>query len=88
MRNAIRLITLFSILSCGISVSAQAQGTAVCEPERYVLPGEFVVPESITYDPNTNRFYVGSAATSAIFTGIVGDAESVEVFSPAGQMDG
>jgi Cu-Zn family superoxide dismutase len=84
MRNGIRLITLLSILLCGISVSAQAQGAAVCEPERYVLPGEFVVPESIAYDPQTNRFYVGSAATGVIFTGIVGDAESVEIFSPAG----
>ncbi|GAB4549444.1 MAG: hypothetical protein OHK0023_13960 [Anaerolineae bacterium] len=72
MRNATRLLTLLALLWGGISVSAQDQEVTVCEPE------------SITYNSQTNRFYVGSAATGEIFTGIVGDAESVEIFSPAG----
>jgi Cu-Zn family superoxide dismutase len=67
--------------------SAYAQGTAgadSCEPASYPLPGEFIVPESITYDAATNMFYVGSAANGTIFRGVVGDDKSIEVFSPAG----
>ncbi len=84
MYNTARLLTLLALLWGGISVFAQDQAMTVCEPESYALPGAFVVPESITYNPQTNRFYVGSAATGEIFTGVVGDAESVEIFSPAG----
>jgi hypothetical protein len=84
MYNVIRLLTLLALFLSGIGVAAQDQESAVCEPESYALPGEIVVPESITYNPQTNRFYVGSAATGEIFTGVVGEADSVEVFSPAG----
>ncbi len=84
MHSIIRLL-VFLVMFVSTTVSAQSQqGDTVCEPESYALPGEFVVPESITYNPETNRFYVGSAATGEIFTGIVGDPESVEIFSPAG----
>lgn len=65
-------------------VAQEAMSEFACEPTYYALPGEFVVPESITYEASSNSFFIGSAADGTIFRAVVGEAESVDVFSPAG----
>lgn len=85
MRKSILLLTIVILcLSAVAPAAAQQAASDECAPASYVLPGDFVVPESITYSEGTNTFYVGSAATGAIFSGVVGDAESIAVFSPPG----
>ncbi|MDX2137181.1 MAG: hypothetical protein SF123_03730 [Chloroflexota bacterium] len=78
-------IVVLMWVSVGVmAVFGQQSAAGSCEPTSYPLPGEFIVPESITYDASTNMFYVGSAAQGTIFSGVVGEADSIEVFSPGG----
>ncbi len=89
MRKSSRILRLcLALVGCLLLVNSvlaqESTPEATCEPAAYALPGEFVVPESITYEESTNTFFVGSAAEGTIFRATVGDAESVEVFSPAG----
>jgi sugar lactone lactonase YvrE len=60
--------------------SMEAAGT-----ERYVLPGEQVFPEGVTYRSDTGDFYVGSTTDGTVFRGNVeGDSKRTEVFLEPG----
>jgi sugar lactone lactonase YvrE len=53
--------------------------------ERYVLPGEQVFPEGVTYQSDTGDFYVSSTTDGTVFRGNVeGDSKRTEVFLEPG----
>ncbi|MDQ4062967.1 MAG: superoxide dismutase [Actinomycetota bacterium] len=60
------------------------QQAAASSTESYVLPGEEVYPEGITYRPETGEFFVGSTTDGTVFRGIVGGGEAETFLEPGG----
>ena len=59
------------------------RGVRFEDPRIYEVPGEQAVPMGITYDPVTNKFFVGSARTGEIFRGDPATGE-VDVYADSG----
>ena len=53
-------------------------------PDAYTLPGTGVFPEGVTFDEQTQTFYVSSTSDGAIFRGTLAE-EAAEVFLPGGE---
>jgi Cu-Zn family superoxide dismutase len=80
------LLTLTTAVSApGFASGAAATSDTTTErPSRYVLPGDAVFPEGITYQRETRSFYVSSTADGTIFRGNLRE-EQTSVFLPGGQ---
>lgn len=87
------LAATVSTTASGAPEQAAAHGSAAADATTtrrgdallvHPLPGDQVFPESVAVDGATGRFYVGSVKDGTIYTGTVGDNQSLKVFSPAG----
>ncbi|MHB1133034.1 MAG: SMP-30/gluconolactonase/LRE family protein [Chloroflexota bacterium] len=81
MRLLVALALVLSVLA-GLASAAYAAP----RPDAYVLPGNTVFPEGITFDESTGYFYVSSTMDGTIFRGHVKDS-TASVFLP-GNTDG
>lgn len=80
-----RLALPFLLAGAFVLLSTMA-ADARPRPEAYTLPGPTVYPEGVTFDQQTQTFYVSSTTDGAIFRGTL-DEEATEVFL-AGGTDG
>jgi Cu-Zn family superoxide dismutase len=57
---------------------------AAPRPDSYVLPGDEVFPEGVSFDEQSGYFYVSSTTDGTIFRGTLDEAQA-EVFLPGGE---
>ncbi len=75
--------TLFRPLVLVLALTFVASA-AQPEPDSYVLPGDAVFPEGVTFNESTDTFYVGSTTDGTIFEGDLETGE-VSVFAEGAQ---
>lgn len=51
---------------------------------QFVIPGENVFPEGVSYNPTTGQFYVGATSDGTLYQGDVNGPDAMTVFSEAG----
>ncbi|MDQ3942209.1 MAG: superoxide dismutase [Actinomycetota bacterium] len=85
--SVIVLVLALTLATCGGGTGGDedaGQDETPSSAGRYVLPGEEVYPEGVTYDPQTGNFFVGSTTDGTVFRGDVGDDGEAEVFLEPG----
>src|SRR5687767_2608081 len=78
-----RLVAPIVVLAALLLLAA-LPADAQPRPSAYILPGEDVFPEGVTFDEQTQTFYVSSTTDGAIFRGTPSE-EAAEVFLPGGE---
>ncbi|WP_419998919.1 hypothetical protein [Streptomyces boninensis] len=81
------LLGLGTGVAAGLGAAALGLGSGVARaaglPTRYVVPGERTFPGGLAYDRLTGRYYTGSTANGALFSGSVREPEAT-LWKPAG----
>lgn len=78
--KVIGILLTLALVAGATSATVRAGGSF----DSYILPGENVYPEGITYQQSTGNFYVTSTTDGTIFRGNINDG-AAQVFLPGGQ---
>jgi sugar lactone lactonase YvrE len=76
----------FGLFAAALVALLVGSAGAEPRPDRYVLPGNSVYPEGVTYERGTSNFYVSATSDGRVFRGHLGRARA-QVFLP-GRKDG
>ncbi|NNH70003.1 hypothetical protein HLB23_09025 [Nocardia uniformis] len=79
-RHLLLGVTVALTLACTATSPAESPPAPL---DRYLIAGDRAFPTGLAYDPATGHYFVGSAASGALYRGHI-DQPEVELFSPDG----
>ncbi|MBE2221272.1 MAG: hypothetical protein IAF02_07015, partial [Anaerolineae bacterium] len=66
------------------SATEETMATDIGDGRLFIIPGDAVFPEGVSYDEATGKFYIGSTTDGTLYVGDVNGDLEMTVFSEAG----